>query len=799
MAAEGQRRYTYQAGGSLPADAPSYVTRQADADLLKALLSGTYCYVLNARQMGKSSLRVRAVEQLFTAGVQCAEVELLGIGSQEITSNQWYGGIIQVLISSLGLRINRRKWLAEHEDLSPVQRLGTFVEDIVLPRKTQPLVVFFDEIDSVLGLNFPTDEFFGLVRSWYEKRAIIEAYKRLTVVMLGVATPSDLMQGSNSTPFNIGRAIELRGFSLEEARPLAAGLSAVPLNPEDVLKEILTWTGGQPFLTQKLCRLVSQELQPEQTVRELIIARVIDNWEAQDEPEHLRTVRNRLLRNARNPERLLELYQRILKRDAIPAENVSVQTELRLTGLVTRQQGQLKVFNQIYSTVFNESWVNTQLKRLSTGSARSVSPSLPWWIAAIAGVGSAVFILIVRSLGLLQPLELLAFDQLMRSRPFEPADDRFLIVTVSEADIQYQDRLGMERTGSLSDEALLKLWQKIAPYEPRVVGLDFYHPFPFSADLSEQLTQSDRFIAVCEIGQTLGTQEFVSIPPPPNVSENQIGFTDFAVDTDYHVRRHLLGMPSTESCNTSTAFSWQLALRYLAVEGKTFDDASPDLLRLDDVALPPITPTIGGYRLDPDNVKGYQILVNYRTQNPQGISLQDLLEGNLDGELESWVRDRIVLIGLNDAKDAHFTPVQRVNDSSRAADRMLGVTVHAHMSSQLISAVMDGRPLLWWLPDWGEGLWIIGWAVCGSSIVWKGLVWKRQQGKGQQGKGPRSFPGNRVVAVVLLVGNMATLSAAAYLVLLLGGWLPLVPPLIAMALASGSILVFFSLTRRWQA
>lgn len=777
MEAGREQKYTYQAGGSLPPDSPSYVTRQADLDLLKWLLAGTYCYVLNARQMGKSSLRVHTVEQLFEAGVRCVEVELLGIGSQQITASQWYGGIIQVLISSLGLTVNRRQWLAQHEDLSPVQRLGTFIEEIVLAKTEQPLVIFFDEIDSVLGLNFPTDEFFGLVRNWYEKRATDSAYNRLTVVMLGVATPSELTQGAHSTPFNIGQAIELKGFSFEEARPLAAGLSTTMSDPEGALKEVLTWTGGQPFLTQKLCWLVTQEWQQGDTIGEFVRTRVIENWEIQDEPEHLRTIRNRVLRNARHPQRLLKLYQKILKRGAIPVDSSPEKVELRLTGLVSQYQGELRSFSQIYRLVFDRSWVAAQLKRLADPSNNSLSLRT----ALSVGVGTAILVVLVRSLGMLQPLELIAFDLLMRSRPVEPADDRFLLVTVSEADIQYQDRSGMKRTGSLSEEALLKLWQKLAPYEPRIVGLDVYYPFPFSPVLSEQLTQSDRFIAVCEIGQTLDTQEVISIPPPPNLLEEQVGFTDFAVDEDYRVRRHLLGMPRTEACNTGSAFSWLLALRYLAPEGKTFDSLSPDLVSLGGIELTPITPTAGGYHLAADNASGYQILVNYRNRNPRQAALKDVLEGSLDDHLEDWVRDAIVLIGIAEPKDTHFTPVRSsVKGDGKASlfqNRMLGVTIHAQMSSQLISAVLNGRPLLRWLPDWQENVWIVSWALLGSGVVW---LWQR------------SFNRNRLSGVVLLGGNVFTLTGTAYWMLLAGVWLPLVPPLLALALSSGSTLFLLS-------
>jgi hypothetical protein len=66
--------YRYQVGGSLGWDAPSYVVRQADLDFLQALREGEFCYVFNARQMGKSSLRVRAMRELQLQGVRCGVI-----------------------------------------------------------------------------------------------------------------------------------------------------------------------------------------------------------------------------------------------------------------------------------------------------------------------------------------------------------------------------------------------------------------------------------------------------------------------------------------------------------------------------------------------------------------------------------------------------------------------------------------------------------------------------------------------------------------------------------------------------
>lgn len=767
--------YIYQSGGSLPPDAPSYIPRQADDELFESLLAGTYCYVLTSRQMGKSSLRVQTVERLFDAGVLCAEVELLGIGSQEITASQWYGGIIQVMIASLGLRINRRQWLREHEDLSPVQRLGTFIEQVVLPLTDQPLVLFFDEIDSVLGLNFPTDDFFGLLRHWHEQRANQAAYKRLTVVLLGVATPSDLMQDNHATPFNIGRAIELQPFNFEEAQPLLQGLAIVTTEPQSVLREILDWTGGQPFLTQKVCQLYVQESAPSSqesgvrsqvfpSIQTLIQTRIIAHWQVQDEPEHLRTIQNRLLRNTRSPQRLLRLYRQILKKGGIPVDTSIEHLELRLTGLVTRQQGQLTVFNRIYGTVFDRVWIATQLAAMSPQVIRV----WPLWQSAMMGVGATLLVLLIRSLGLLQPLELLAFDQLLRSHPPEPADDRFLIITVSEADMQYQDRLGMERRGSLSDEALQQVWQKLKPHNPRVLGLDFYHDFAFSPTLADQL--DPRFMAVCEIGQTVDVDTSVSIASPPGLAADQVGFTDFAIDPDYRIRRYLLGLQRTDVCDTDTAFSLRVALRYLEPEGISLDFLSPDLIQLGDILLPKIPPTAGGYRLPPKEQGGYQILVNYRSQSPRQVALRDVLGGKLDAQLGDWSRDRIVLIGLDEPKDAQFTSIQ--------AERMLGVTIHAQKASQLISATLDERPLLWWLPEWGEGLWILGWAMGSSGVIWIGYYSLRNSSLSR-----RFLRNHPLVCVVVITGTTLILWGLCYLMLLIGGWLPFVPAWLAMALS----------------
>ncbi|MEG4007267.1 AAA-like domain-containing protein [Microcoleus sp. Pol1C5] len=416
--------YQYIAESTLPEDTETYVTREADSQLYQALLQGKFCYVFNSRKIGKSSLALQTIKQLRIAGIRSVFIELSGDETKLEHPEQWYANILDTFAYELDLDVNLKSWLQERNWLSPLRRFREFIESVMLSQFPEKIVIFIDEIDSVLSLNFSADDLFAFIRSCYNRRTQNADYNRITFCLLGVATPSDLIQDKKRTPFNIGQAIELKGFTQEQAAPLAKGLEGKVDRPIQVLNEILDWTGGQPFLTQKLCKIVLEQAETSNPdMAELVQAYIINNWEENDNPEHLGTIRDRILSNQQRTSKLLGIYQQIItppnppllrggkdstappllsmakdstnsplakekKNNLTPplskgglggvaADNIPDQMELQLSGLVVKRNGYLQVYNPIYAAIFNLDWVQQELAKL-----RPYQENFAAWIAS---------------------------------------------------------------------------------------------------------------------------------------------------------------------------------------------------------------------------------------------------------------------------------------------------------------------------------------------------------------------------------------------------------------------------------
>ncbi|QLE58900.1 AAA-like domain-containing protein [Nostoc sp. TCL26-01] len=356
----------YKVGGSLSSEHPSYVKRQADEDLYQGLKNGDFCCVFNSRQMGKSSLRVQIRNKLESEGIRCTSIDMTTIGSSDASAESFYAGITFELWSGFLDNISVfYSWWEQQRILPPLQRLSQFIEKVLLTQLSESIVIFIDEIDNLINRE-TKDEFLEFIRACYNQRADKQIYKRVTFCLLGVVTPSDL-KDQQGIPFNIGRAIELTGFKLEEVHPaLTQGLVEKVDFPEVVIQQILSWTSGQPFLTQKLCKLIVEKTDSRTPNIDILVQEhIIENWEFYDEPEHLRTIKNRLLIDQKQANKRLKVYQQILQNCSIDASNDAEQLALRLSGLVVKHQGKIKVCNKIYENVFNQNWVERNLASLS--------------------------------------------------------------------------------------------------------------------------------------------------------------------------------------------------------------------------------------------------------------------------------------------------------------------------------------------------------------------------------------------------------------------------------------------------
>lgn len=393
-------------------------------------------------------------------------------------------------------------------------------------------------------------------------------------------------------------------------------------------------------------------------------------------------------------------------------------------------------------------------------------------IVSFACLALTGFVVGLRQLGYLESYELTAYDRLMQLRPAEEPDDRLLIITVTAADIQSVTAQERENS-SLANSSLEQLLMRLESAKPQVIGLDIYRDFPIDPkhqDLIAQFQKNDRFISICKLWESEedpGTPPSKEIPTPD--LRSRVGFSDGIRDVDGVFRRYLFGMapPPQSSCQVDIAFGMQVALRYFKdkyVSGMT----EADELQIGEVIFKSLESNSGSYQnID---VSSFQLLLNYRAgdQIATTMTLQEALE---DERLSELAQDRVVLIGTVAPSfgDLHLTPY-----SDNAFEEMPGILIQAHGISQILSAVEDGRSLMWWWPDWIETIWISCWALGGGLLV---LTVKSLYRSG---------------AIILILAG--SINLGCYLLFLPGGWIPLVPPLLTLVGGAGIGAIY----RRYQ-
>lgn len=356
----------YSIAGNVLAAGGFYIRRKADEELLKFCREHEFSYVLAPRQVGKSSLVAFTANQLASEEILTVIIDLNQIGVS-VEREEWYLGQLVIIQDKLNLRTNVFEWWRNQPRVGFSLRMINFYRTVLLKEITHQVIIFIDEIEATRSLNF-TDDFYAAIRSIYNARATEPDFKRLSFVLIGSATPNDLIQNPKSTPFNIAHAIEITDFTLDETRPLADGFGLPADESEELLRHIHAWTGGHPYLTQRLCRAVVDENRASWTEADVkaVVAKTFFG-ENSGKDNNLLVVRDMLTRGAADRRAVLTTYKNIYKRSPVvrDEENSPVKEYLKLSGVVHREGTLLRVRNLIYRKVFNGRWVEKCLE--STG------------------------------------------------------------------------------------------------------------------------------------------------------------------------------------------------------------------------------------------------------------------------------------------------------------------------------------------------------------------------------------------------------------------------------------------------
>jgi WD40 repeat protein len=373
----------FQTGGTIKLDSPVYVVRKADEDLYQNLKKNNFCYVFASRQMGKSSLRVRTMKRLEDEGYRCIFIDISAMGSKSSLPDKWYYNFLYPVAKAFSLLPEFKNFWKSNYELTAEVRMHEFFKTIVFQYVAEPIVIFIDEIDSMLSLDpseFSTDDFFAALRYFFNVRSDFPEFNRLNFALLGVASANDLMHDAARTPFNIGVSIIPENFSMEQAKTLQVGFQHLEVDAEKLLEAILFWTNGQPYFTQTLCKSIAEQETDIEDIQEVVSKHVSFLFLTKfsiDHDHNLSNTQKRILENKEYCVKMLSIYQQILAEEKYPVSLDDVaQIYLKLSGLVHEKDGYLYVNNRIYSTVFDQAWVVRSMESVD----RPYSHDITFWL-----------------------------------------------------------------------------------------------------------------------------------------------------------------------------------------------------------------------------------------------------------------------------------------------------------------------------------------------------------------------------------------------------------------------------------
>jgi serine/threonine protein kinase len=248
-------------GGALPLDSKFYIVRPTDREFYSAVArNDSIILVKGARQMGKTSLTARGLQQARKAGARVVLTDFQKLNSAHLQSvESLFLCLAGAIAEQLDLDTSPEQCWEPRR--GPSMNFERFFRREILGKTKERLVWGMDEVDRLFACSFGS-EVFGLFRSWHNERSLDPSgpWQKLSLAIAYASEAHLFITDVNQSPFNVGTRLVLTDFNLEQVRELNQRYGS-PLRSEGELEFFFTLVGGQPFLTQRgLHHMVDQGL-----------------------------------------------------------------------------------------------------------------------------------------------------------------------------------------------------------------------------------------------------------------------------------------------------------------------------------------------------------------------------------------------------------------------------------------------------------------------------------------------------------------------------------------------------------